>query len=75
MHRKMNAAMRLQAASYINRLPDATEREVLRRWYLLFQSEEEIRQAMSYSRSSIFEYRRKGMEHLEKSGLNWTVLD
>ena len=40
------AAMRLKAASAISRITDDREREVLRRWYLMYQSEEEIRKAM-----------------------------
>ena len=61
------AAMRLKAASAISRITDDREREVLRRWYLMYQSEEEIRKAMGYSQSMIYGFRQRGLEQLETS--------
>ncbi len=61
------AAMRLKAAVAISRLADDREREVLRRWYLMYQTEDEIRKAMGYSQSKIYGFRQRGLEHLESS--------
>lgn len=69
------ATMRLKAVSCINKLTDSRERDVLRRWYLMFQNEEEIKTSVGYSRSAIYSHRRNGLEHLEKFGLDWTDLD
>ncbi len=67
--------LRFEAEKAIQSLEDSNEREVLERMYLLFQPVDVIKKEMQYSRSSIFEFRKKGVENLEKSGLVWTVLD
>ena len=64
------ATMRLKAVSCINKLTDSRERDVLRRWYLLHQSEDEIRKAMGYSQSMIYSFRQRGLSHLENFGKN-----
>ena len=51
----------------ISKLTDDNEREVLRRWYLMQQSEEKIRNEMGYSQSMIYEFRKRGFKHLETS--------
>ena len=61
------AVMRLKATSAISKLTDDNEREVLRRWYLMQQSEEKIRNEMGYSQSMIYEFRKRGFKHLETS--------
>lgn len=61
------AVMRLKATSAISKLTDDNEREVLRRWYLMQQSEEKIRHDMGYSQSMIYEFRKRGFRHLETS--------
>ena len=61
------AVMRLKATSAISKLTDDNEREVLRRWYLMQQSEEKIRHDMGYSQSMIYEFRKRGFKHLETS--------
>jgi len=64
------ASMHLKATSSISRLTDDKEREVLHRWYLLHQSEDEIRKAMGYSQSMIYSFRQRGLSHLENFGKN-----
>ena len=59
------AAMRLKAASCINRLENKIERDILHRWYLLFQNEDEIMKITGYGRTSVYTYRRNGLEHLK----------
>ena len=61
------AVMRLKATAAISKLTDDNEREVLRRWYLMQQSEEKIRNEMGYSQSMIYEFRKRGFKHLETS--------
>ena len=61
------AVMRLKATVAISKLTDDNEREVLRRWYLLQQAEEKIRNDMGYSQSMIYEFRKRGFKHLETS--------
>ena len=58
------AVMRLKAVSMINKLSDDKEREVLRRWYLLFECEEDIKKAMKCSRTTVYNCRRRGLEKL-----------
>ena len=64
------AAMYLKATSSISRLIDDKEREVLHRWYLLHQSEDEIRREMGYSQSMIYSFRQRGLANLEIFGTN-----
>ena len=61
------AVRQLKATATISKLTDDNEREVLRRWYLLQQSEEKIRHDMGYSQSMIYEFRKRGLKHLETS--------
>ncbi|HQM01993.1 MAG TPA: hypothetical protein PLH98_15790 [Ruminococcus flavefaciens] len=61
------AVMRLKATVTISKLTDDNEREVLRRWYLLQQAEEKIRNDMGYSQSMVYEFRKRGFKHLETS--------
>ena len=59
------ATMRLKATSCINRLENKIERDILHRWYLLFQNEDEIMKITCYGRTSVYTYRRNGLEHLK----------
>ena len=61
------AVMRLKATVAISKLTDDNEREVLRRWYLLQQSEDKISNAIGYSRTMIYEFRKRGLKHLKTS--------
>ena len=61
------AVMRLKATVAISKLTDDNEREVLRRWYLLQQADEKIRNDMGYSQSMVYEFRKRGFKHLETS--------
>ena len=46
-------------------LENKIERDILHRWYLLFQNEDEIMKITGYGRTSIYTYRRNGLEHLK----------
>lgn len=61
------AVMQLKATAAISKLTDDSEREVLRRWYLLRQSENEISNEIGYSRTMVYEFRKRGLKHLETS--------
>lgn len=61
------AVMRLKATVAISKLKDDKEREVLRRWYLLQQSEDRISTDIGYSRTMVYEFRKRGLNHLKSS--------
>lgn len=61
------AVMRLKATSAISKLTDDNEREVLRRWYLMQQSEDKISTDIGYSRTMVYEFRKRGLKHLKSS--------
>lgn len=61
------AVMRLKATVAISKLKDDKEREVLRRWYLLRQSEDRISTDIGYSRTMVYEFRKRGLNHLKSS--------
>ena len=67
------SAMKLKAISAISKLSNDRERDVLYRWYLLYERELEIR-ASGYSRTSMYRYLSAGLNHLEilvQNGTNW----
>lgn len=61
------AVMRLKATAAISKLTDDNEREVLRRWYLMQQSEDKISADIGYSRTMVYEFRKRGLKHLQSS--------
>ena len=61
------AVMKLKATVAISKLTDDKEREVLRRWYLLQQSEDRISTDIGYSRTMVYEFRKRGLNHLKSS--------
>lgn len=61
------AVMKLKATVAISKLKDDKEREVLRRWYLLQQSEDRISTDIGYSRTMVYEFRKRGLNHLKSS--------
>jgi len=66
-------AMKLKATSAISKLCDDKERDVLYRWYLLYERELDIR-ASGYSRTSMYRHLNAGLNHLEileQNGTNW----
>lgn len=61
------AVMKLKATVAISKLTDDKEREVLRRWYLLQQSEDRISTDIGYSRTMVYEFRKRGLNHMKSS--------
>ena len=58
------AILHFDAEKAIQMLDDENEREVLERWYLLFQSIEVIKEEMTYSARRIYEFRKSGLEKI-----------
>jgi len=68
------SAMKLKATSVISKLSNDKERDILYRWYLLYERELEIR-AAGYGRSAMYSHLKAGLNHLEKFGQIWTNSD
>ena len=56
--------LRFDIEKTIQTLTDENEREVLERWYLLFQPVEVIKKEMTYSTRRIYEFRKSGLEKI-----------
>ena len=55
------AILRFDAEKAIQAISDENARDVLERWYLLFQPVEKIMHDMTYRKSSVYFYRDKGL--------------
>ena len=65
--------MRLRVVSAIGKLSNEKERDILCRWYLLHEREQEICDS-GYSRTSMYRHLNAGLKHLEilgQIGTNW----
>lgn len=58
------AILRFNVEKAIESLENGNEREVLKRWYLLFQPVKKIMCEMGYSESRIFVFRREGIKKI-----------